>query len=77
VKETIKEASQMADEFRDIHGYWIEHGGWIYANLRTGGVATYIKPPATSPTFKRIILTLTVLWRFISMILQQLQRVGK
>jgi hypothetical protein len=53
VKAAIKEASQMADQFRDIHGYWIEHGGWIYAKLRTGGVSTYIKPPATSPPFQK------------------------
>lgn len=53
VKGAIREASQQADKFRDEHGYWIEHGGWIYANLRTGQVATYIKPPATSPPFPK------------------------
>jgi hypothetical protein len=53
IRDAIHETSKKADEFRDTHGYWIEHGGWIYANLKTGKVATNIKDPSTSPPFAK------------------------
>ena len=51
--DAIHETSKKADEFRDTWGYWIEHGGWIFANLKTGKVATYMKKPTTSPPFAK------------------------
>jgi hypothetical protein len=53
VKKTISEAFKRADQFRNERGYWVEHGGWIYQNRRTGRISTFIKTPDTSPPLPR------------------------
>lgn len=50
VREAFKEAFKRAEVFRSLHGYWVEHGGWIYWKRGTRNTfAYYIKEPAVSP----------------------------